>query len=263
LTSRSNRSAKGALLSALFSFCLPLPIHAESCGLQGVREWARVAHVYDGDTVRLNDGRRVRLIGIDSPEVAREQQPAEPLAERAEARLEELIAESGYRVGLRPGREGRDDYGRLLAHLFDQRGSNLSAALLSEGLAVILPVPPNLALSECYRRTEAAARAAGRGIWTHPDYLERPAAALTGGDVGTYRVVRGRVTRVGHSRSSVWINLGEGFAVRIHRADLERFPYRDWDRLEGRALRARGRIYARNDQLRLRVRHPDLLELLD
>jgi micrococcal nuclease len=242
---------------------VPLRALGVPCGAEGITEWTQVSHVHDGDTVRLNDGRRVRLIGIDTPELAYEGRPGEPYSERARKRLIELITSSGNRVGLRYGRERRDNYGRDLAHLYDRDRRNVSAILLGEGLAVILPVPPNLALSDCYARAEAQARGRAQGLWAHPDYRERSSAELGRADVDSYRVVRGTVTRIGHSRSSVWLNLSDDVALRVPREDLVWFEDWDWDRLEGRELRARGQVYLRNGQLRISIRHPDNLELLD
>lgn len=256
--------ARGARFGALFCLCLlPLQGLGAPCGADDITEWASVRYVYDGDTIRLADGRRVRLIGIDAPEIARDERPGEPLAERARDRLKQMIASSGDRVGLRYGNERHDDYGRDLAHLYDKDRLNLSAALLSNGLAVILPVPPNLSLSDCYAEAEARARAQARGLWGRPDLRELRSSMLGREDVDSYRVVRGTVTRIGHSRSSVWVNLGEGFALRIARQDLEWFNEWDWDGLVGHELRVRGQIYRRNGQMRMSIRHPDNLELLD
>jgi micrococcal nuclease len=264
LSGKFGLPANGARIGALFCLCL-IPLHAlgAPCGAQAITEWAQVRHVHDGDTVRLGDGRRVRLIGIDTPEVAYEERPGEPYGERARERLTELIKRSGNRVGLRYGTERRDDYGRELAHLYDRDRRNLSALLLSEGLAVILPVAPNLALRDCYARAEAQARGRARGLWGHPDYRERSSAELGRADVDRYRVVRGTVTRIGQSRSAVWVNLGDDVALRIPREDLVRFGNWDWDLLQGRELRARGQVYLRNGQLRISIQHPDNLELLD
>jgi micrococcal nuclease len=82
--------------------------------------------VFDGDTVRLPDGRRVRLAAIDTPELGRTG------ADRATVRVRELLAD-GVPV-LVPADPPRDRYGRLLADL-ELDGSSLSAVLVEEGLA--------------------------------------------------------------------------------------------------------------------------------
>lgn len=82
----------------------------------------------------LADGRSVRLIGVNAPELAHHGRPAEPLAQQAQRRLAELLRDSGQRVRLVNGQQARDHYGRVLAHAFDARGRNLEEQLLAEGL---------------------------------------------------------------------------------------------------------------------------------
>ncbi|MHC4846252.1 MAG: thermonuclease family protein [Planctomycetota bacterium] len=79
----------------------------------------------DGDTLRLADGRRVRLAAIDTPERGRDG------ADRATARVRELLADSA--PVLVPTDPPRDRYGRLLADL-EIDGASLSARLIEEGL---------------------------------------------------------------------------------------------------------------------------------
>ncbi|MBI2969765.1 MAG: thermonuclease family protein, partial [Gammaproteobacteria bacterium] len=99
----------------------------------------------DGDTVALAGGERVRLIGIDAPEVGRDGAASQAGAEDATAALVNLVQEEGGGfVGLVHGRERRDTHGRLLAHLFLRDGTNVQARLLAEGFAVPLIIPPNL-----------------------------------------------------------------------------------------------------------------------
>lgn len=78
----------------------------------------------DGDTVHLRDGRSVRLIGINAPELAHNGRTTEPFAEAAKQRLQALVSASDGRLALQPGRQPRDHYGRTLAHLFDASGAN-------------------------------------------------------------------------------------------------------------------------------------------
>ena len=56
---------------------------AVDCPADRIDEYVEVADVHDGDTVRLVDGRKLRLIGFNTPELARDESPAEPLATEA------------------------------------------------------------------------------------------------------------------------------------------------------------------------------------
>ncbi|HKJ23067.1 MAG TPA: thermonuclease family protein, partial [Gammaproteobacteria bacterium] len=91
---------------------------ADTCGPSRVDARAHVAYVYDGDTVRLDDGRRIRLIGVDTPEIAHDGNPAQPFALAARQFLIDLLHQSGGDVRLRYGPERKDHYHRTLAHLY-------------------------------------------------------------------------------------------------------------------------------------------------
>lgn len=175
-------------------------------------ERVRVASVHDGDSLRLDDGRRVRLIGVNAPELARDNRPAEPLAEEAARALREAV--DGREVTLAYGRERKDHYGRTLAHVYDEEGRSLEAELLSRGLAFHIAVPPNTALADCLARTQERARRADRGVWAHPGWQPRAAAELAPGDAG-YRRIRGRVSDISRADGHVWLELDGPVVLKI------------------------------------------------
>ncbi len=126
---------------------LPTPANAET---------ATVAQVIDGDTVELADGRRVRYIGINTPE--RDQ----PYYAEASAINEQLVA--GKTVQLEQDVEPVDRYGRTLAYVWaDGRLVNLE--IVRQGFAGAFTVPPNVRYEEMFRRAQQEARAAERGLW--------------------------------------------------------------------------------------------------
>ena len=96
------------------------------CPLPGKPEQVRVRQVVDGDTVRLVDGRSVRLIGINTPEIGRKGRSSEPYAEAAKRRLQALVKASDGRVGLVPGSSPKTSMG---AHwrIYGRNGDNLEA----------------------------------------------------------------------------------------------------------------------------------------
>ena len=81
-------------------------------------------------------------------------------------------------------------------------------------------------------------------------------------DVSGFRVVRGKVIRVGESQRSLWLNLQGGLALRIDKRDLKRFRTLDKSRLTGRRLEARGWIYRHNGKRTMQVRHPSAIDFL-
>jgi micrococcal nuclease len=233
---------------------------APPCAADRIDEQTRVAYVVDGDTVELTDGRRLRLIGIDTPELGRDGARHEPYAVEARSRLRRLLAEGGHGIALRLDREHQDRYGRLLAHAFLGDGRSITAVLLAEGLGTQLTVPPNEWNLDCYREFEGRARAQRLGIWALPPYQPVRADALRPGARG-FHLVTGRVERIGSSRRAVWLNLAGGLALRIDRADLPYFQDIRPEQLQGRTVTARGWIYSRDDALRMQIRHPAALEV--
>jgi micrococcal nuclease len=128
---------------------------------------ARVTRVVDGDTVKVAIGGRrdtVRYIGVDTPETHRPGTPVQCFGQAATEYNRRLVA--GRAVVLRTDAEPRDRYGRLLAYVY-RRGDGLfvNAALVREGFAAILTIPPNVAHATELVRLERRARQAGEGRW--------------------------------------------------------------------------------------------------
>ncbi len=219
-------------------------------------EQARVAKVVDGDTVILADGRHVRLIGINTPEKGRKRAPAEPFAHAARNFVAKRIA--NQTVGLVYGRERRDRHGRTLAHVLLPDGNDLQEALLREGLAVAVAVPPNINRLSRYLDAERVARAAGRGVWGDAYFAPRPAQSLDRGDTG-FRFIRGTVGRVGQSRKYIYFDLARDVSLQVPREDYERYWRGAPDAWRGAKVEARGWLSDYNDKLRMRLHHPGMV----
>ena len=202
-------SKKALLWSAFFVFWLmAAPALAGHCAMPGVGEQVSSKLVIDGDTLDLVDGRRVRLIGVNAPEIGRRGSPSEPHAQAARRELMRLAGKGGLRLLV--GEERTDKYGRTLGHLFDARGANLEAVLLQQGLGFAVGIAPNLRLLDCHLRHEHQARLAQRGIWTR-----NPVTAAAQLDAGGFRILRGRVARLGRTGSHIWVDLDGPLALRL------------------------------------------------
>lgn len=231
------------------------------CTADRIDDRARVNLVQDGDTLLLADGRRLRLIGINTPELGRNGRAAESGALAARDRLRQLLFSNQQQVQLRFDQERHDRYGRLLAHAFLPNGRNLTEMLLLEGAGAQLVVPPNTWQAACYRAAADAARSERRGVWALPSHQAKPVDSLDLRSEG-FHVVRGRVTHISQSTSAMWINLAGNFALRIERADLAQFQGFDLEALAGSDIEVQGWIYARSGQLRMPLRHPAALRVV-
>ena len=129
---------------------------------------AVISRHVDGDTVVVNirgASERVRLLGIDTPELRGDDGRPECGALEAAAAIAELLP-LGTVVTLTRDVGPRDHYGRLLAHITRAGDtSSVNEALLRRGRARQLVIEPNTALAEEYHEAEREARAAQRGIW--------------------------------------------------------------------------------------------------
>jgi micrococcal nuclease len=150
---------------------------------------ASVRRVIDGDTVlvRLANGRgeRVRLIGIDAPEVHESPKLAREIAltgrdlatiqrrGRDAAALTAVLLPISGRIGLELDIEPRDRQGRLLAYVWRDDGVLVNLALLEAGHARPLAIPPNVRYADHFRVCAVAARGARRDLRAAPDRWDR------------------------------------------------------------------------------------------
>jgi endonuclease YncB( thermonuclease family) len=221
--------------------------------------------VHDGDTLVLEDGRRVRLIGVNAPEVS-SRGPGDPFADEATRAAQNFLAGSPS-VLLLPGAEALDRYGRLLAHVFRPAdGASLASELIARGLAWQIAVPPNLAYLECNRAAEHQARVAARGVWSSQYLKTNYASRLQPG----FRVLNARIERVVYKKSW-WLETDGGFVLRIQPLDqhlFERSAVANWP---GARVEVRGWMVNRADSDSVRrghqpwvmmLRHPVALRIL-
>lgn len=232
---------KASCVGAFFMgaiWCLPAVAFCPApSGLQSVS----VRAVVDGDTLRLDDGRSVRLIGINAPEIGRKGKRSEPLAETARRRLEVLVRDSGGRVGLLSGVEPRDKYGRTLAHVYGRSGNNFESVLLSEGLGYRVAIAPNVRLAGCQGQAERAARQAGVGLWRASPVIRAARLERSG-----FAVVSGKVGSVRRNRGGIWIEVDDALVLQIPAKWQRHFPSSFLSGLKGRNIEARGWVLDRS-----------------
>jgi endonuclease YncB( thermonuclease family) len=225
------------------------------CPMPPATRHATTVLVIDGDTLLLGSGERLRLVGIDAPELGQDGEPDEPFAADAKSALQGMIESSEGEIRLLPGREPRDRYGRRLAHVYGRNGGNLNELLLRAGLAYEVTIPPNDRFSTCYLQAEADARLEGLGLWTLPPLK---ASRLPPGREGFERIA-GRVEAVRHAKRATWIDLQGPLTLRIVNEDLHRFDRAVLAALPGSQIQVRGWLYHYRGYPRMRLRHPSAL----
>jgi len=226
-----------------------------------------VTEIVDGDTLILEDGREIRLVGIQAPKLplGRAGFVAWPLSTEAKEALADLTL--GKRVGLSFTGRRMDRHGRWLAHLHDEDGRWIQGALLERGMARIYTFADNDAPIEALLAAEHAARAAGRGIWADPFYALRSPDEV-GEDIGSFQIVEGRVLDADIVRGRAYLNFGPDyktdFTVTVAPGDRAHFEAEgiDLGDLDGRTVRARGWIKSFNGPM-IEATHPAQIEIFD
>ncbi len=201
----------------------------------GKGEQVQVRYVVDGDTLSLVDGRRVRLIGVNTPEFGRKGQAHQPFALDAKEKLQQWI--SGAAVRLYEGVDARDRYGRTLAHVIDSEGVLLAETLIASGLGFALGVAPNTALADCLFAVELEARADQRGLWRQS--VVPSVGELSDASAG-FGLWRGRVSAVGRTGRSKYIELEDRVFLLLESSVLQGLSESKPDRLLGRTVEFRG-----------------------
>lgn len=262
------RYPRAAALCVLVAACVPGNVAA--CALEpGLR--ASVVRVIDSQTVTLDDGREVRLIGALGPTPDMPSTPADmsadwPPERQAHAALEALVA--GRAVELRFQGRRSDRYGRALAQLF-VGGDWVQKSLVGAGHARAYGLPGNVACLTELLSAERDARDARRGLWAFEGYAVRDAGDPKGllRLAGRFALVEGRVVRVGRTAKTLYLNFGDDwrsdFTASIASAVLrESATAADaLDALAGRRVRVRGWIERRNGPM-IVLNTPDEIEVL-
>lgn len=208
---------------------------AAACRLS-VQSEGRVEAIIDTRTFRLDDGREVRLAGIETDISARPD---------TTAILSSLIA--GQHVTLHGDDDRPDRYGRQGADVVSGSGMSVQTQLLSQGDALIARLPADKECSEAWKSAESSARNAKRGFWGDPVATKN---AKNPGDIlakiGQFTVVEGQVVSARQAGAVFYINFGprwsRDFAVTISRRVLPSMTAAGIDAaaLEGKILRVRG-----------------------
>ena len=151
----------------------PPPIQPTTSGPSAARTTSEfgaglhpVVKVTDGDTITVSvDGieERVRLIGIDSPELHR---PVECFGSQAADHLTELLTGASVQLIADPSQDDRDRYGRLLRYVELADGTDVNAELIRDGYAFEYTYDKPYRRQTVFRHQEAAARSAAAGLWS-------------------------------------------------------------------------------------------------
>lgn len=215
----------------------------------------RVAYIYDGDTVKLEDGRKIRLLGINTPEVRHRNQMTEAGGEAAKRWLTQKL--ENRKVRLVTDVEQADKYKRTLAHLITEDKDHINVQLVELGLAAVNIYPPNLLYVNELVAAGNRAEQAKRGIWGLPDYAAIPVGQIDeNGHPGWLRLV-GKVSAIRSSRKFVYLEFSPKLQARIEKQWLTLFP--DLNKYLGKTLEIRGWLNKNRGGWSMLIRHPSAI----
>ncbi len=124
-----------------------------------------VGSVYDGDTLTLTTGDKVRLKWVNTPEL----RPAEPFGDEARQLATDLVQGKVVQLKLAASGSHRDSYGRVVAGI-SVGDTDLSLALVERGLAHVFIIPPDDLDPTALLAAQSRARAQRLGIWSTASY---------------------------------------------------------------------------------------------
>ena len=213
-----------------------------------------VSKVYDGDTITLKNGERVRLLGINTPEIESRYRHAEMGGELAKKWLQAKLG-SGE-VFLEFDTQRRDKYKRLLAHLFLENGDHLNSMIIEAGLATLSIIPPNLSYLDVMKKAESTAQNGGLGIWSMSDYQPILVDNLPQKLSGWKRFIATPKSMT-QSRKYVRLIVNDNLDLRIAKENLALFP--DLKTYLGRRIEIRGWASKNKGHYSILVRHPSAI----
>lgn len=164
--------------------------------------YQQVTFVYDGDTILLDSGERVRYLGIDAPEINHGKEENEFMALAARDFNLKLVRNAPVRLEF--DLERKDRYGRLLAYVYLENGDMVNRLLVRRGLACVMLQRPSLRRQDILLEAQRKAMKEMLGIWSR---------ALKGG----------RHFYVGNMRSYRFHSPDCPFGRRIHPGNLKKF----------------------------------------
>lgn len=211
-----------------------------------------VKYVIDGDTLLTKQGQKIRIIGVDTPELGRHGAADQPFAEEAKAFVKSVLAKAQLKIRLHTGSEQEDRYGRRLADVLLADGRNLAELLLSEGLARVLIYPPNDISAACYSRLERQAQVARRGLWQRPENAVKTVANIR---KNQFNRVAGRVTERQDKAGYVRLVIDKRLAVRIAKRDWQSMPKSIRAIRVGDKVTVKGVVHRNKQGLQIRVHH--------
>ena len=223
--------------------------------------YEQVARVTDGDTIVLEDGRRVRVIGVNALEMNSKAAEDQIWADTAKTALNSWIGDKPVKLVI--GKSEHDRYGRTLAHLLLENGRNAAEKLIENGLALAVSVGKNSACAEHFQQIENQTRQNKRGIWQKPGDWLVDTTTLRGNERG-FRLVISQVKSVRGKKRKTILYLRNGLEVKLGsqwRALTDTLPI-GVESLVGKTVAIKGWLSSSSGRIKVTLNHPANLRVV-
>ena len=216
-----------------------------------------VKKIYDGDTILLANGKKVRFLGINTPEVEGRNKAVQAGGEEAKHWLQKKL--KNKRVRLLTDVEKQDKYDRLLAHIFTEDKQHINLELVKSGLASVNIHPPNLKYTDELLKAELQAERYRLGIWNYKEYAPKPVNQITQARFKGWQRVVGQIKNIRHTRKYSYLNLSDNFGVKIEKKTTGLFP--ELESYVGKKVEVRGWINKNKNRYSMFIRHPSQIKV--
>ena len=223
-----------------------------------LQDEGHISAILDARTLRLDDGREVRLSGIEIPKSA-EATGAAWLREHA----------LGQKITLRGTDDAPDRYGREHAFVLpDGSGATLQSALIGAGHAIVSANPGDTACTTDLKDAELHAESSRVGVWSQPGFvLDASATGAILEYIGCFALVEGTILSARQVGTTLYLNFAkrriQGFAVTVSHRMMARFATAGMApaALRGKRVRVRGWI-SQHGGPRMEARLPSQIEFV-
>jgi len=163
------RSLIVAIVVTLAGLVLASSAQAYPTMPQGIQGQYTVVKVVDGDTIHVNvNGQKlkIRLIGIDTPEVVDPRKPVQCFGREASAQAKTILGGQSVYLETDPSQDSIDKYGRTLAYVWTELGRLFNLDMIADGYANEYTYYLPYRYQQEFKAAENDARTHDRGLWS-------------------------------------------------------------------------------------------------
>ena len=227
----------------------------KSFSIQSASKYYKVKKIVDGDTLQLENGIKVRLLGVNTPEVSRRDKVAEAGGVVAKKWMINRLAKT--KIKLDYDVTHKDAYNRTLAYVLTEKGENINVTLVKKGLAAMNTYPPNLKYLKDLENAQRIAKKQKLGIWGLKAYQPKKARVFNSEVHRGWQRITGRISHLKRARKFDYLYLTPKFSIKIAKSSTALFV--NLEDYVGKNIEVHGWVRKNKQKYTLFVRHPSAI----